>query len=116
MLYAVKLIVTAVLIVAITEVAKLKHLGYLAGLIAALPIVSLISIFWMYFEGGDKTAIARFSMDVFWFVLPTLPFFIALPLLLKHLSFGVSMGIAVAITFVCFGITMWALGIDIRPA
>ena len=55
MLYAVKLIVTATLIVLITEVAKLKQLGYLAGLIAALPIVSLISIFWMYYGSGDKT-------------------------------------------------------------
>lgn len=116
MLYVIKLIVTAVLIVAITEIAKIKQFGYLAGLIAALPIVSLISIFWMYFETGDKAAIGRFSMDVFWFVLPTLPFFLALPWLLKHLSFGVSMGIAVGVTFVCFGITMWALGIDIRPA
>ena len=110
MLYIVKFVLTAVIIVAITEVIKLKQLGYLAGLIAALPTVSVLSMIWMYAEQKDNAQIARFSMDVFWFVLPTLPFFVLMPLLLKHMHFAAAMAVGVFVTFACFGFTAWLLG------
>lgn len=110
MLYFIKFILTAVIIVAITEVIKLKQLGYLAGLIAALPTVSVLSMIWMYAEQRDKAQVARFSMDVFWFVLPTLPFFLLMPLLLRHMHFGAAIALGLLVTFACFGFTAWVLG------
>lgn len=110
MLYIVKFVLSAVIIVAITEVVKVKQLGHLAGLIAALPIVSILAMTWMYIEQRDKDVVAKFSTDVFWFVLPTLPFFLLMPVLLKQMHFAAAMAAGVLVTFACFGFTAWVLG------
>ena len=77
---ALKVLITAVLIVVVTEVSK--RTGYLGGLIASLPLVSYLSIIWLYVENDDKAkateVIGQHSISVFWFVLPTLPFFVLL--------------------------------------
>ena len=112
-MFVVKTLVTVAIIVGVSEVVKRSP--SLGALIVALPFPSLLVMTWMHIEGAPASKIAQHSSSTFWFVLPTLPFFIALPQLLKHLSFGMSIAISAAITFVCFGITMWALGIDIRP-
>lgn len=108
---ALKILITAVLIVIISEVSK--RTGYLGGLIASLPLVSYLSIIWLYIEGEDKAKtteiIAQHSISVFWFVLPTLPFFVLLPWLLKHMHFAAAMAIGTAFMFGCYAVTMWAL-------
>ena len=53
--FLVKIIVSALIIGVITEVAK--HYSTIGGFIAALPLVSLLSLFWISFEGGNKTRI-----------------------------------------------------------
>jgi len=108
---AFKVLITAVLIVIITEVSK--RTGYLGGLIASLPLVSYLSIIWLYVERDNQTkaveVISQHSISVFWFVLPTLPFFVILPLLLKQMHFAAAMAISTAIMFACYAGTMWAL-------
>jgi len=108
MQYAIKLIISATLIVIISEVSK--RTGYLGGLLASLPLVSYLAIIWLYVEKQDKQAVANLSMGVFWFVLPTLPFFLILPLLLKHMHFAAAMAISTLVMFACYAGTMWALG------
>ena len=109
---ALKVLITAVLIVIISEVSK--RTGYLGGLLASLPLVSYLSIVWLYVENDNKTKateiISQHSISVFWFVLPTLPFFLLLPVLLKHMHFAAAMAIATAFMFGCYAATMWALG------
>jgi hypothetical protein len=83
--YLVKLFLSAGLIVAVSEVAKRS--GYLGGLLASLPLVSLLAIGWMWFETHDGAKVADFSRSVFWFVLPSLLFFIILPWLLPRIGF-----------------------------
>lgn len=109
---ALKVLITAVLIVLITEVSK--RTGYLGGLIASLPLVSYLSIIWLYVENDNKAdavqIIAQHSVSVFWFVLPTLPFFVVLPWLLRHMPFAAAMAVGTALMFACYAATMWALG------
>lgn len=106
-----KILITAVLIVIISEVSK--RTGYLGGLIASLPLVSYLSIIWLYVERDNEAkaveVISQHSISVFWFVLPTLPFFVILPLLLKHLPFVASMAVSTLIMFACYAGTMYAL-------
>ena len=99
MLYtALKVLVTAVLIVAIAEVSKRSTL--LGGIIASLPLTSLLAIIWLYGETGDTVKIASLSTNIFWYVLPSLVFFIALPMLLaRGIDFWLSLAIASALTF-----------------
>lgn len=109
---ALKVLITAILIVIITEVSK--RTGYLGGLIASLPLVSYLSIIWLYVERDSEAeaiqVISQHSISVFWFVLPTLPFFLILPWMLKHLPFAAAIAISTAFMLACYAGTMWALG------
>lgn len=55
----------------------------MAGLIAALPFMSLLALTWTFLDTRDPGRVSRLSLDIFWMVLPTLPFFLLLPLLLR---------------------------------
>lgn len=90
--YLLKIALSALLIVAITEATK--RLGFWGALLAALPVLSLISMLWIYWETKDTQKIAAFSLQVFWFVIPSLGLFAALPWLLGRFSFFASLGIA----------------------
>lgn len=99
--YALKIAVSASLIVAISEIAK-RNTG-LAALLAALPLTSLLAFMWMYFEGVEPARIAELSGQIFWLVLPSLLLFLLLPLLIKHgVNFGWSLAIAVSATVICY--------------
>ena len=88
--YALKIVVSALLIVSISELAK-RHSG-LAALLASLPLTSLLAIIWLYVDGVELDEIGNLSLQIFWLVLPSLIFFITFPLLLKQgLEFWLSM-------------------------
>ena len=105
--YIIKVVITAGIIIAVSEIAK--RAGYLAGLLASLPLISYLAMIWLYVEKGEKQPIADLAMGVFWFVLPTLPFFLILTWLLKHLPFPASLAIATVALFACYAVTMFAL-------
>ena len=98
MLYtAIKVLLTAVLVVAISETAKRSTL--LGGILASLPLTSLLAFIWLYGETGDTGKIASLSVSIFWYVLPSLVLFIALPMLLgRGIDFWLSLLIASALT------------------
>ncbi len=99
--YALKVGVSAFVIVAITEIAK-RSSGF-AALLAALPLTSLLAFMWMHFEGAEPVRIAELSSQIFWLVLPSLVLFLLLPLLIKQgLGFWLSLTISVAVTSACY--------------
>jgi hypothetical protein len=99
--YALKVGVSAFVIVAITEIAK-RNSGF-AALLAALPLTSLLAFMWMHFEGAEPVRIAELSSQIFWLVLPSLILFLLLPLLIKQgLGFWLSLAISVAATAACY--------------
>ena len=91
--YIFKVVLTTGLIVAISEISK--RTTFVGGLLASLPIVSYLGMIWLFVETGNQQKVADLSKSVFWLVLPSLPFFILLPMLLKktanfYISFGAS--------------------------
>jgi hypothetical protein len=102
MLYsALKVIISALLIVAISEIAK-RSTGF-AALVAALPLTSLLAFIWLHMEAAPPEKIADLSSQIFWLVLPSLLLFLLLPLMLKHgLGFWVSLGLSVTATAGCY--------------
>jgi len=99
--YVVKILVSAAIVVAVSEIAK-RHSG-LAALLAALPLTSLLAFVWIYVESGKSDEIAALSTQVFWLVLPSLLLFLLLPLLLRHgLNFWLSLALAAAATSACY--------------
>jgi C4-dicarboxylate transporter len=45
--------------------------------------VSFLGMIWLYLDTGSTEKVADLSTSVFWLVLPSLPFFLLLPFLLK---------------------------------
>ncbi len=91
--YAFKVIISALVIVAITEVAK-RSSGF-AALIASLPLTSLLAFVWLHLESAPDGQIAELSGQIFWLVLPSLVLFLLLPVLLRHgVGFWVSLFLA----------------------
>ena len=89
--YIFKVVLTTGLIVAISEISK--RTTFVGGLLASLPIVSYLGMIWLYVETGNQQKVADLSRSVFWLVLPSLPFFVLLPELLKKTAnFYVSIG------------------------
>lgn len=106
--YAIKLLVSAAIIVAVTEVAKVN--ANLGGLIKSLPLVSLIALIWIYAETQDTAKISALSLSTFWFVLPTLPMFLVLPALLKlNYSFWTALGVSIIVMLAGYALTVVAL-------
>lgn len=97
-LYAiVKIIVTAIIIFLISEIAKKYSL--FAGIIASLPLTSILAMIWLYIDKRNPQSIIQLSWDIFYMVIPSLAFFVSLPLILKwSKSFVFSMIAAGAIT------------------
>lgn len=93
--YIMKIVVTTGLVVAVSELSKRSSV--LGGLLASLPLVSFLGIIWLYLETGDVNKVADLAKSIFWLVLPSLPFFLLLPYLLRRgLNFYVSLGAATA--------------------
>jgi hypothetical protein len=106
--YAAKVGVSAVGIVAISEIAKRSSLW--AAALASLPLTSLLAFVWLHVETGDVAQIASLSQGIFWLVLPSLVLFVLLPLLLRAgWSFWPSLGMSSAATACAYAATMWVL-------
>ena len=88
----VKTLVSALIITMVSEVAKRSPA--FAALIASLPLVSVIGMIWIYQETNDIPRLAAHSEATFWFVLPSLPMFLVLPLMLRH---GIGFYLALAL-------------------
>ncbi|MDC0156831.1 DUF3147 family protein [Verrucomicrobia bacterium] len=100
--YLIKVVLSAILIVLISEISK--KLPLLGSLIASLPLISVIGMIWMYGEKADSEKIASHSEGTFWYVLPSLPLFLVLPWLMRKwgISFPLALGIGVVLTGVLY--------------
>jgi uncharacterized membrane protein (GlpM family) len=79
--YLIKTVLSAIIIVLVSEFSKRS--GFLGGLIASLPTVSLLAIIWLYIETRNVEKVISLSMGIFWMVIPSLSLFLVLPYLLK---------------------------------
>ena len=109
-----KYLVTAGLVVLISELAKRSD--KVGALVAALPMVTVLTLFWLYFENQSSEKIAIHAYYTFWYVIPTLPMFLAFPWILAKFGFWGAMGMSVLLTIVCFVMFAYALksiGVDL---
>jgi hypothetical protein len=97
--YTAKVAISALVIVAISEVAK-RSSGF-AALIASLPLTSLLAFIWLHIDGEPSMKIAELASQIFWLVIPSLILFLLLPYLIYHgVSFWLSLGVSVLGTIV----------------
>ncbi len=83
MLYLVlKALISGAIVAAVSEIAK-RYPG-LGGLVASLPLVSVLGMIWLWRDTHDPVRMAAHATGTFWFVLPSLPMFLLIPALLKR--------------------------------
>ena len=102
-----KYLVTAAIIVAASEIAKRSD--KLGALIVALPLVTILTMIWMYIENQPAEKIANHAWYTFWYVVPTLPMFLIFPFIIDELGFWPSLGLTATATvflFLIFAVVM----------
>ena len=91
--YALKIGLSALILVAVAEVAKRS--SFWAAALASLPLTSLLAFVWLYLDTGDVQKVATLAGGIFWLVLPSLLLFVLLPILLR-LGWGFWLSLAVS--------------------
>lgn len=109
-----KYLLTAAIVVLVSELARRSD--RLGGLVAALPLVTVLALIWLYLDKQPIEKIANHARYTFWYVLPTLPMFLVFPALLTRIGFWPTLLACIGLTVVCFGLFALALrrfGIDL---
>lgn len=97
----IKAVLSAIIIVAVSEIAR-RSAGF-GALIASLPLISVLGMIWLWRDTGDPVRMADHAFATFWFVLPSLPMFLLIPLLLQRgLGFWPALGIGCIVTILLY--------------
>ena len=92
-----KALLAGAMIAAIAEIGK--RLPAMAAIVASLPLVSVLGMFFLWRELPDAENMARHSWATFWYVLPSLPMFLLIPVLLRNgVSFWAALALGCALT------------------
>jgi hypothetical protein len=104
--YAVKVIVSALMIVVVSELSR--RFTILGALIASLPLVSLLAMVWLYVDTGDVSQVSKLSLNIFWMVIPSLGLFMLFPVLLQaKISFYVALFVSCVITALGYWVMLY---------
>ena len=104
----IKAALSGIIVMAVSEVAR-RSPG-LGGLIASLPLISILAMIWLWQDTADTERIAAQSQATFWFVLPSLPMFLVIPAMLRHgLGFWPTLALSCLLTMGLYSLTIWAL-------
>jgi F0F1-type ATP synthase assembly protein I len=95
-----KYLMTSAAVVLVSECARRSD--RLGGLVAALPLVTVLTLIWLYVEQQPPQKIANHAWYTFWYVLPTLPMFLVFPWLLARTGFWPALAWCVLLTMACF--------------
>lgn len=104
--FTIKTLVSALVIAAISEIAKRYTL--ISGLIAAIPLTSVLAFTWIYLETKDANKIIETSNTIIWLIMPSISFFALLSYLLKkEMAFGLAMAISLVFMLLGYGLFLW---------
>jgi len=113
--YITKVVVTAILVVLISEIAKRS--SFMGAVLASVPLTSVLAMLWLYLDTSDVEKVSALATSVFWLVLPSLALFIALPAMLAQgVNFYLSLSLSIGITAICYWlmvVTLKQLGIEL---
>lgn len=106
LLFLAKAVISGLLVALISTIAR-RYPGW-GGLVASLPLVSVMAMLWLYGETRETEKVAALAMSTFWFLLPSMPMFLLIPLMLRSgWSFGVTMVTAVVVTMLLYAGMNW---------
>ena len=107
--YITKLIITSLLIVLISEIGKRSSL--VGALLAAIPLVSILAMTWMYIDTESSSSAVEFSRRIVWLIAPSMTLFIVFPILIqKGFGFFISMAVSITLTVIAYYSVIFVLG------
>lgn len=99
--YAIKILVTTLLIVLISEISKRSTL--IGATLASVPLVSVLAMIWLYIDTRDVAQVSALSRSIVWLVIPSLVLFLMLPALLERgYNFYLSLAGSIGMTAVAY--------------
>lgn len=109
MQFLIKVIISALIIAGVAELAK-KNTA-LAAILIALPTMTILSMIWIYMDTKDLGKISAFSYEILLAVIPTLLFFLFIPLFIKlYNNFILALVLSSVIMIIVFLIYAFVLG------
>ena len=108
MYFFLKTIISAIIIVAVSEIAK-KY-TWTAAIIVSLPLTSLLAFIWLYWDTKDYQKVIELSYSTIVMSIPFFVFFIVLPILLKFKqNFVFSLIVSIISTAIAYAIFMFII-------
>lgn len=98
----IKYLITAGVVVAVSELAKRSD--RLGAFIAALPLVTVLTLIWLYIEQQPPAKLGNHAWYTFWYVIPTLPMFLLFPYMIQKTGFWLSLTLCILLTVVLFAL------------
>lgn len=106
MYFIFKALLSGVIVALVSELAKRSPA--LGALLVSLPLISLLAMIWLWRDTGDVEKLAAHAQATFWYVLPSLPMFLLIPVLLRSgVSFGLALAAGCVLTVCLYGLTVW---------
>ena len=97
MYFLIKILLSAVVIAAVSEIGK-KY-TWSAAIIVSLPLTSILAFVWLYLDTRDVQKVIDLSLSTIVMTIPSIIFFIILPIMLKlKYNFSLSMVVALSST------------------
>ena len=104
-----KVFISASIIVIVSEISKKNTT--MGGLIASIPLISILSMIWLYLDTNDIGKVKQLSNGILWMTFPSLSLFLTLPIFINlGIKFYLSLFISIIVTFIFYGLTLF--GID----
>jgi hypothetical protein len=102
----IKALLSGVIVAAVSEIAK-RWPG-LGGLVASLPLVSVLGMMWLWHDTRDPQRMAAHATGTFWFVIPSLPMFLLIPAMLKRgTGFWPALAAGCLLTMALYALMVW---------
>jgi uncharacterized membrane protein (GlpM family) len=98
-----KALLSGAIIAAASEIARRSSL--IGAILVSLPLTSILAAIWLYRDTRDAGEVAALSWSILWVIVPSLVFFVVLPLALRSLDFWPALALACAATAVSY--TAW---------
>ena len=101
----IKILISSGIILLVSEIAKKDNL--FGSLIASIPLVSVLSMIWLYVDTNDINKVKALANGILWMIVPSMSLFIVLPILINYgIQFYLSLTISILITMVCYLLTI----------
>ena len=110
-----KALLSGTIVAVASEVARRSSL--LGAVLISLPLVSILALVWLYRDTGDTAEVADLSWSILWVIVPSVVFFLVLPLALRNgAEFWLALILACGATAASYAIWIWLarrLGLDL---